>query len=551
MSIAKRLVLLCFALFAMTASPALADGTLRVNINGPGTVTGTGINCARGLFGAATGDCAQSFVDKRECVLVDGKLECESVPTGTALKATPAVSGFVFDGWTGDCSGRTCSVALTDDLSVTANFRDDVAPSVTLGGVASGAVVRGNVALTASATDNAGVSRVVLAVGGTTIVDEAAPYAATLNIAGMKDGAYQASATATDFSGLKTVSSVPVTVDNTAPVIAVAGPSGGAFTGGSTQTWTINTTDTTATSTKCSVVPSGTPPVFGPCSGGAGSHSVSGKAHGAYVFTTRATDAAGNVADVTRTFSIDTVAPTTSVVSDVADGAITTATSLGWAFDASEPGVSYACRVYPAALTPGAFAPCSSATGHTASGFAPGTYAFEVRATDAVGNVESAPVKRTFTVAATPPPPPVVVPDPVLTPETPSGSAGANGSDGTTPTNLSSAAKSGESTPQIRVSMTFTFSSSTKTQTKLTTLVIRDVPAGSTVTAKGFKKTNASGTVSLKSLLKKPFKAGSKITVTISHPAMSTAIKTLKILPRKSPVVSTQCQPAATKPKPC
>ncbi|MDA0179933.1 Ig-like domain-containing protein [Solirubrobacter phytolaccae] len=546
MSSARRLVLLCLAFFAVIASPALADGTLRVSMSGPGSVTGTGINCARGLSGAATGDCVEAFVDKKVCVLDEhGKPECEMVAQGTALKATVGVSGFVFDGWTGDCSGRTCDVALSDDLGVTAHFRDAVAPSVSLGGVASGAVVRGNVPLSASASDNAGVTRVIFAVGGTTIVDEQPPYAATIPIAGMKDGNYDASAKAFDAAGLSSTSSVPVTVDNTAPSVGVNGPaSGAAFTGGTTQTWTLAVTDTTATSVKCSVVPLGTPAAFGACSGGAGAHSVSGKPHGAYVFSVRATDAAGNVADVTRSFSIDTVAPVTTVISDVEDGATTTSTSIGWSFSANEPGVSYACRVHPAALTPGPFGPCSSAAGHVAAGFAPGVYAFEVRATDAVGNAESTPIKRTFTVAPAPPPPPATVVDPVTPQPTPSHTGTGTGS-------VLSGAKSSTAAPQIVVTLAFSFSSSTKKQTKLTSLVVKGVPAGSTVSAKGFKKTNAAGIVSLKSLTKKPLKAGSTITVTVSHPAMSSAIKTLKILPRKSPVVTTQCQPPGSKPKPC
>lgn len=550
-----RLVLLCLALLAGSASPALADGVLRVGINGPGSVTGTGINCSRALGGTTGGDCSQLFEDEKVCELDDrGKPVCHMEPRGTALRATPGVAGFVFDGWSGDCTGSTCSVALSDDRSVTANFRDNAPPTVGLSGVAAGAVLRGSVTLNASANDNAGVTRVIFAVGGTTLVDTAAPYTATLPIGGMKDGSYQASATAFDAAGLSAVSGVAVTVDNTAPSLGVNGPTdGAAFMGGSTQTWTLAPSDPTSgvKSVVCSVVPMGAPAAFGACSGGASGHSVSGKAHGAYVFTARATDGAGNVTDVARGFSIDAVAPTTTITAGLADGASTTDASLAWAFTASEPGVTFACRVYPAALTPGAFAPCSAASEHLASGFAPGTYAFEVRATDGVGNAESTPDKRVFTVAAAPPPPPIVVvtPDPTATPESPA--PGGGGGNGGGPSGLSAAAKSGDSSPQIRVSVTFTFSSSTKQQTKLSSLMIRGVPAGSTVSAKGFKKTNASGNVSLKSLLKKPFKAGTEITVTISHPAMSTAIKTIKILPRKAPVVTTKCQPAGAKPKAC
>ena len=136
------------------------------------------------------------------------------------------------------------------------------------------------------------------------------------------------------------------------------------------------------------------------------------------------------------------------MLSGVADGATTSETSLTWAF-ASEPGASFACRVYPAALTPGPFAPCSAAGSHTAAGFAPGVYAFEVRATDAAGNVEAGSAKRTFTVVPAP--------------------AAASGS----ASGLSAASKSA---PQIRVNVTFTFKNSTKKQTTLTSLMVPGRP---------------------------------------------------------------------------
>ena len=65
---------------------------------------------------------------------------------------------------------------------------------------------------------------------------------------------------------------------------------------------------------------------------------------------------------------------------------------------------------------------------------------------------------------------------------------------------------------------------------------------------KSFKKTRVSaGKLSLASLVKKPLKAGTKITVTVSKPGFSSAVKVLKILRRKAPSVTTLCQPAGTK----
>lgn len=95
---------------------------------------------------------------------------------------------------------------------------------------------------------------------------------------------------------------------------------------------------------------------------------------------------------------VDDVLPETRITQGPDDGSSTSNTSLTFAFDADEPGSTFKCRVYPAALTPPAFDDCSGAGTHTASGFSPGTYSFEVRATDAAGNQDATPAKRTFTV---------------------------------------------------------------------------------------------------------------------------------------------------------
>src|SRR5581483_5997694 len=75
---------------------------LTVSVSGPGTVTGSGINCG------------------------NGGTTCTASPASGAtvtLTATPA-SGATFQGWGGACSGnsRTCSLTMTAANSVTATF---------------------------------------------------------------------------------------------------------------------------------------------------------------------------------------------------------------------------------------------------------------------------------------------------------------------------------------------------------------------------------------------------------------------------------------------
>ncbi len=130
---------------------------------------------------------------------------------------------------------------------------------------------------------------------------------------------------------------------------------------------------------------------------------MTNKPEGDYTFTVRVLDGGGNDETKSRTFSIDATPPQTTITSGVADGAQTNQTSLTWDFSSSETGSSFECRVYPAALTPPDFAACSGSGTHTASGFSPGTYTFEVRATDPYVNTDLTPTKRTFTVDTTKP----------------------------------------------------------------------------------------------------------------------------------------------------
>jgi uncharacterized repeat protein (TIGR02543 family) len=534
-STARRLVLLCVALFAVTASPALAAGDVQVSVSGAGTVAAPGIHCSRAFGAGLAGDCAERYANVRECIDSPFKPICLMVPPFVTFTAANTASGFVFDGWTGECAGQgpACTLQIAGDHRMSAIFKDVQDPSVSLSGV--GAVTRGPVTLKATAADNAGVARVDFTLAGATISDASAPYSATFNSAGLKDGSTQAVATAVDVNGRAKAMSTGTVIDNTAPAATVSGPNGAVFGPGGAPAWTIAPADAASgvQSVTCSLVAAGAAADFKPCGA---SFTAPVRGHGTYVFTTRVTDHAGNSADVVRTYAIDAVAPVTTIGAGVAEGAVVSDTTLSWEFGADEAGARFACRVYPAALTPGAFAPCSAAGAHTAAGFAPGVYTFEVQATDAVGNVEASSARRTFTVVPAPPAAAAAA-APAAQPPVPG---------------LSAAGKSGATAPQLRVNVTFTFSNSTRKHTKLTSLLVHGVPAGSTVSAKGFKKTNAKGRVSLKKLLKKPFKAGSTIKITISNPAMGTTIKTVKILPRKTPKVTTRCQaPGAAKPKPC
>jgi hypothetical protein len=117
-------------------------------------------------------------------------------------------------------------------------------------------------------------------------------------------------------------------------------------------------------------------------------------ADGTYTAIATQSDAAGNTGQSgARTFTIDTVAPTTSITSG--PPASTTATSATFSFTSSKAGSTFACKV-----DQGSWAPCSSPL--TIQGLAVGAHSFAVRATDAVGNVDPTPATASWTITTKP-----------------------------------------------------------------------------------------------------------------------------------------------------
>ena len=315
----------------------------------------------------------------------------------------------------GSCSGGTTAhsvsnlpngphsfaARVTDNVGRTSEATrswtiDATGPATSLTKPAAGAK-RGTIDLAATATDSAGVQRVEFWVGGVEVAeDTTAPYEATYATTLLADGATPAvMAKAYDAFGNLASPSVGITVDNGLPTLSFeAGPDGQTFGPQSTQTWAFTSGDAVSgvALVRCSVDGG----AYAGCSDGNVGHSVVDTPGGAHTLDVRVTDAAGNERTVRRTWTIDATGPVVSITSGPADGTTITGSAVTFGFSASE-GATYRCRVWPAALTAPAWGDCSAASGHAASGFAPGAYAFEVQGTDQFGNVGTA-VKRTFTV---------------------------------------------------------------------------------------------------------------------------------------------------------
>jgi chitinase len=93
---------------------------------------------------------------------------------------------------------------------------DTTAPTVSLTSPANGATVNGTVAVTASASDNVGVSRVEFFANGTLLsASNVAPYSYSWNTAAVSNGSYTLMARAHDAAGnVRDSSSVSVVVNN-------------------------------------------------------------------------------------------------------------------------------------------------------------------------------------------------------------------------------------------------------------------------------------------------------------------------------------------------
>jgi hypothetical protein len=119
--------------------------------------------------------------------------------------------------------------------------------------------------------------------------------------------------------------------------------------------------------------------------------AYSGLGNGSHTFRVRASDAVGNqdASPATRSFTVDTVAPDTTIGSGPAGP--TNSASASFGFSASESGSSFQCQIDAEA-----WGPCSSPQAYSC--LSEGDHTFRVRATDAVGNQDPSPASRAFTV---------------------------------------------------------------------------------------------------------------------------------------------------------
>jgi len=302
---------------------------------------------------------------------------------------------------------------------------DDVAPTATQSD--PGSPLAGTISLAGSASDvDSAVASVQFqhspAGAGTWtnvgVADTTSPYSASFDTMTVADGLYDLRAVATDVAG-NTGASAAVTnrrIDNTAPSSSTTFPADS--TTYSATGWNAGCGTSGLCGTYSDGAGSGVQTVQVSIRQGAGNYwdgsafasasevwnaatlaagdwsyaldAADFPADGSYTVRVRATDAAGNTqAPTSRTFTIDTTAPQTTIDSNPADP--TSSTGASFDFSASEGGSTFQCR-----LDGGSWGACTSPQSY--AGLTDGSHTFDVRATDAVGNQDGSPATYTWLV---------------------------------------------------------------------------------------------------------------------------------------------------------
>ncbi|WP_408890221.1 Ig-like domain-containing protein [Myxococcus faecalis] len=255
---------------------------------------------------------------------------------------------------------------------------DTVAPDTT--------IVSGPSGLTNSASATFDFNSNELAVTYQCSLD-GAPFAACtdpVTFPGLSQGSHTLQVRAVDAAGNldATPASRTWTVDTVAPDTSItSGPTG--TTNSNSATFTFTSTESPALF-ECSL-DGGT---FAACTTPATFNNLS---QGNHTLAVRARDSAGNVdgTPATRTWTVDTVAPETTIVSG--PSGTTASTEATFDFDSNESGVTYEC-----ALDGATFTGCTDPMTYT--GLSQGSHTLRVRARDSAGNVDATPATRTWTV---------------------------------------------------------------------------------------------------------------------------------------------------------
>ena len=225
----------------------------------------------------------------------------------------------------------------TDSVSV---LIDAFPPILVISSPVNGSIYATNdVTLYWNATDEEGFVASVFA----NIDAEAAVNVTGLNswaFTGIADGKHMFTVTATDNAGNVAVKTTNFTVDATAPVIQITSPSANAFISANavTVTWTVDASVSGLNGTDVRLV-NATFDSYWIWVGNATSYEFTGLHDSVYTVYVMSGDMAGNSANVSRSFTIDTIAPVVTISSPTMGQMFNTTTvTIFWnATDANAP----------------------------------------------------------------------------------------------------------------------------------------------------------------------------------------------------------------------
>jgi hypothetical protein len=236
--------------------------------------------------------------------------------------------------------------------TVTVNNADTTSPTASITAPASGASVNGTISVTASASDNIGVSGVQFRLDGANLgsEDTASPYTISWNTTTATNGSHTLSAVARDAAGNTGVSTgISVTVNNadtTSPTVSVTVPTSGATVSGSSITLSATASDNigvVGVRFRIDGANVGTEDTSSPYSITWNSTTVT---NGSHTVSAVARDAAGNTTTSSNVTITVNNAPANQLPNGNIDEVNTSGVIRGWSYDPDSSASSNQVRIY-------------------------------------------------------------------------------------------------------------------------------------------------------------------------------------------------------------
>jgi thermitase len=278
----------------------------------------------------------------------------------------------------------------------TATPTDTQLPAVSISSPTSGAVLTGAAGIQVSASDNVGVTSVVLTANGALVGSlNAAPYTFSWDTAAVANGVYTLTATARDAAGNSKAASISVSVSNTPPdtqepTVSMISPGAGAVVTG-TVSLQVSASDNVGV-TSVALTVNGSALGSSTVSPFAFSWNTATAPNGTYTLTATAKDAAGNASSASITVTVsnvpaDTQAPMVLITSPAGGAVLSGASAIQ--VSASDNVAVTSVIVTANGTTVGSATAAPYTFNWNTTTVPNGVYALIATAKDAAGNVQT------------------------------------------------------------------------------------------------------------------------------------------------------------------